>query len=67
MPLDKEGVEGEELWEHLPITGGREVKAPDSPEAQAITTTRVDESNSREGVDGEGEPKAKGEPKASAE
>jgi hypothetical protein len=67
-----EGVEGEELWECLPTTRDGDRKSPPARE-RATTWSRVDKSNSREGLhrgegaDGGGEPKAKGEPKASAE
>jgi hypothetical protein len=72
MPPDKEGVEGEELWEHLPATGGGDAKAPKGPEAHATISARVDESNLREGPcrgggeEGENEPRAKAEAEAGA-
>jgi hypothetical protein len=72
MPLDKEGVEGEELQEHLPATGGGDAKAPEGPEARATILARVDESNSREGPcrggggEGENKPRAKAEAETGA-
>jgi hypothetical protein len=72
MPLDEEEAEGEELWECLPATGGRDAKAPEGPEARATISARVDESNSREGPhrgggeEGENEPRAKAKAEAGA-